>query len=91
MMDCLNNGKSFVIDNTNPKISDRKHYIQKAKEYGYQVIGIFFQSILKTPFIEPRQVSIVHEKHCDQNQQEKSDEQHGQLQRDRPLFLCLPC
>ena len=47
MMDCLNNGKSFVIDNTNPKISDRKLYIQKAKEYGYQVIGIFFQSIVK--------------------------------------------
>ena len=46
-MDCLNIGKSFVIDNTNPEVSDRKLYIQKAKEYGYQVIGIFFQSIVK--------------------------------------------
>ena len=41
---CLENGNSFVIDNTNPEISDRVAYIQKAKEYGYHVIGIFFQS-----------------------------------------------
>ena len=47
MMDCLNNDSPFVIDNTNPEISDRKLYIQKAKEYGYHVIGIFFQSIVK--------------------------------------------
>ncbi len=47
MMDCLNNGMSFVIDNTNPKISDRTVYINKAKEFGYRVIGIFFQSIVR--------------------------------------------
>lgn len=47
LMDCLQNGMSFVIDNTNPEISDRKQYIQKAKEYVYQVIGVFFQSIVK--------------------------------------------
>ncbi len=41
---CLECGKSFVIDNTNPEISDRARYIQKAKEYGYHVIGLFFQS-----------------------------------------------
>ena len=47
LMDCLDNGKSFVIDNTNPRISDRVNYIKKAKEYGYHIIGIFFQSIVK--------------------------------------------
>lgn len=47
MMNCLKNGNSFVIDNTNPEISDRAPYIQKAKEYGYHVIGIFFQSRIK--------------------------------------------
>ena len=46
-MDCLNNGRSFVIDNTNPGVSDRARYICKAKEYGYHIIGIFFQSIVK--------------------------------------------
>ena len=45
--ECLENGRSFVIDNTNPEISDRAVYIQKAKAYGYHIIGVFFQSIVK--------------------------------------------
>ena len=47
LMECFVNEKSFVVDNTNPEISDRAKYIQKAKEYDYYVIGIFFQSIVK--------------------------------------------
>jgi predicted kinase len=47
LMKCLESGNSFVIDNTNPEIPDRATYIQKAKEHGYQVIGIFFQSRVK--------------------------------------------
>lgn len=47
LMECLVEGKSFVVDNTNPEITDRARYISKAKEYGYHVIGIFFQSIVK--------------------------------------------
>ena len=47
LMECLNNRQSFVVDNTNPEINDRALYIQKAKQYGYHVIGIFFQSIVK--------------------------------------------
>ena len=43
----LESGSSFVIDNTNPEISNRAIYIQKAKEYGYHIIGIFFQSRVK--------------------------------------------
>lgn len=39
--------KSFVVDNTNPEISDRERYIPFAKENGYEVIGIFFQSIVR--------------------------------------------
>lgn len=44
---CLSEGRSFVIDNTNPTIESRKGYIQAAKEQGYQVVGIFMQSILR--------------------------------------------
>lgn len=47
LMKCLFEGKSFVVDNTNPEISDRARYIQKAKEYSYHVIGIFFQSVVR--------------------------------------------
>ncbi len=47
MMLCLKSGHSFVIDNTNPETSDRTTYIKIAKEYGYHVIGLFFQSQVK--------------------------------------------
>ena len=44
---CYNQRKSFVIDNTNPEKTDRLRYIPDAKEHGYEVIGIFFQSIVR--------------------------------------------
>ena len=47
LRDCLSNGKSFVVDNTNPTIEDRKKYIEKGKEYGYHIISVFFQSKVK--------------------------------------------
>ena len=47
LMECLRSGKSFIIDNTNPEVAIRAKYIRKAKEYGYHVIGLFFQSIVK--------------------------------------------
>lgn len=33
-----------MVDNTNPQIIDRQRYISLARAYGYEVIGIFFQS-----------------------------------------------
>lgn len=44
---CLNEGKSFVVDNTNPETADRLRYIPRAKDHGYEVVGIFFQSIVR--------------------------------------------
>ena len=44
---CLDRRKSFVIDNTNPQITDRQRYIRLAKPLGYEIIGIFFQSKVK--------------------------------------------
>lgn len=44
---CLDNRTSFVVDNTNPQISDRKRYISLAKAHRYEIIGIFFQSRVK--------------------------------------------
>lgn len=44
---CYTDGQSFVVDNTNPEKADRARYIPDAREHGYEVIGIFFQSTLK--------------------------------------------
>lgn len=45
--ECVEKNSSFVVDNTNPEITDRQRYISKAKEHGYEVVGLFFQSVVK--------------------------------------------
>ena len=45
--ECFSRGASFVVDNTNPTKADRKRYIAEAKQCDYEIVGIFFQSILK--------------------------------------------
>lgn len=44
---CYKSKTSFVVDNTNPEITDRARYIPEAKAQGYEVVGIFFQSIVR--------------------------------------------
>ena len=44
--ECFRSRYSFVVDNTNPTIEDRARYIIAAKEYGYEIKGYFFQSVL---------------------------------------------
>lgn len=47
MEQCAAQGKSVVIDNTNPTIADRERYITFFKEHGYRIIGLYFQSRLQ--------------------------------------------
>lgn len=41
---CLEAKQSFVIDNTNPTVLDRKKYIDKAKDEHFKVVGYYFKS-----------------------------------------------
>ena len=45
--DCLRKGCSFVVDNTNPTAAEREKYITRAKEFGYEIEGYFFRSVIK--------------------------------------------
>ena len=44
---CLEEGKPFVIDNTNPLPADRTRYISRAREAGFRVLAYFFSTNLK--------------------------------------------
>lgn len=44
LQECVENGKSFVVDNTNPTRSDREKYIRAARENNYHICGYYFQS-----------------------------------------------
>ena len=46
--ECIKDGKSFAIDNTNPTRADRQRYIPLAQYAGYKVIGYFMESKLQT-------------------------------------------
>ena len=41
---CIADGKSFVVDNTNPAKDDRCRYIPLAKASGYHVVAVYFES-----------------------------------------------
>ena len=44
MEECLAEGKSFAVDNTNPTRADRARYIPQAREAGYRIIGYWIQT-----------------------------------------------
>lgn len=45
---CILGKAKCVIDNTNPTAADRAQYIQQAKHAGFEVIGYFFETDLKS-------------------------------------------
>ena len=47
LKDCIDSGKDFAVDNTNPTKEDRQRYIVPAKASGYRVIGYFMESKLQ--------------------------------------------
>jgi len=44
LQSCLQTRQKFVVDNTNPLVSERQVYMQLAKVAGYEVIGYYFES-----------------------------------------------
>ena len=44
---CFAEGKSFILDNTNPVLVDRQRYIIPAIKHGYHIVGYFMQSKIK--------------------------------------------
>lgn len=42
--ECLENHRSFVVDNTNTLPEERARYIEPARRAGYDVSGFFFRS-----------------------------------------------
>ena len=45
--ECIRNGKSFAVDNTNPTRADRQRYIPLAQYAGYKIVGYFMESKLQ--------------------------------------------
>lgn len=46
--ECIRNGKSFVVDNTNVMVKQRKKYIDIAKENNYKIVSYYIEIDKKT-------------------------------------------
>jgi predicted kinase len=44
---CLSTGQRFVVDNTNPRASDRAPYVAAAREARFRVIAYFFETAVR--------------------------------------------
>lgn len=47
---CLAAKQKFVLDNTNLTREERAKYILKAKEFGFKIVGFYFQANLEKAF-----------------------------------------
>ena len=43
--ECLESGRPFVVDNTNPTAADRARYVAPAREAGFRVIGYLVDAL----------------------------------------------
>ena len=44
LAECIEQGRSFAVDNTNPTAENRRKYIESAISAGYSVLGLVFES-----------------------------------------------
>ena len=54
---CLETGQKFVLDNTNPTVASRLHFIEAARRYRFQVVGYYFNTHLQEALARNRQRS----------------------------------
>ena len=47
--------ENFVVDNTNVTLAERQRFIAPAKAAGYEVVGYFFQSVIKDSLVRNAQ------------------------------------
>jgi predicted ABC-type ATPase len=50
---CLEQGRPFVVDNTNPTVADRRRYIDAAREAGFKVVGYLVEGDGRSVHVGP--------------------------------------
>jgi predicted kinase len=56
---CLEEGRRFVVDNTNPTPADRARYIDAAREAGFKVVGYLVEGDGRSEHVGPAKVAAT--------------------------------
>ena len=59
MTGCLEDGRPFVVDNTNPTAADRSRYIGPAREAGFKVIGYLVEGDGESEHVGPAKAAVT--------------------------------
>ena len=57
--ECLEQGRPFVVDNTNPTVADRARYIGAAREAGFKVVGYLVQGDGRSEHVGPGTAAVT--------------------------------
>ena len=50
---CLEEGRPFVVDNTNPTVADRRRYVDAARDAGFKVVGYLVEGDGRSAHVGP--------------------------------------
>jgi predicted kinase len=56
---CLEEGRPFVVDNTNPTPADRARYVEPARAAGFKVIGILVEGDGRSVHVGPGTAAVT--------------------------------
>jgi hypothetical protein len=56
---CLEDGRPFVVDNTNPTAADRARYVEPAREAGFKVIGYLVEGAGRSEHVGPGAAAVT--------------------------------
>jgi hypothetical protein len=59
MTECLQAGRAFVVDNTNPTVADRRRYVQASRDAGFKVIGYLVEGGGRSEHVGPGTTTVT--------------------------------
>jgi hypothetical protein len=57
--ECLAEGRSFVVDNTNPTVADRARYVDPARAAGFKVVGYLVEGDGRSVHVGPAKAAAT--------------------------------
>jgi hypothetical protein len=56
---CLEEGRPFVVDNTNPTAADRARYVEPARAAGFKVVGYLVEGGGRSEHVGPHAAAVT--------------------------------